>query len=175
MCVKFSIAAVSWHAAGSGSRAPPRSPSPATPATGGAGVDLSAGRHAAENTAAKSKKSGSQSTRRWREIDSNFRYRVRCKGGLVGCRRWKSPKAGQSEISEPKPYCARNRKFESISLQRSVCKPSVPASLSKKNGVKRDPDAGGVIAGARTSRRNARDHRPLIEWEADKCCPNQCR
>jgi hypothetical protein len=32
-----------------------------------------------------------------------------------------------------------------------------------KNGVKRDPDAGGVIAGALTSRRNARDHRPLIE------------
>src|SRR3984893_10128233 len=40
---------------------------------------------------------------------SIFRYRVRCKDGLVGCRRWKSPKAGQSEISEPRPYRARNR------------------------------------------------------------------
>jgi hypothetical protein len=38
-----------------------------------------------------------------------------------------------------------------------------PRQLVQKNGVKRDPDAGGVIAGARTSRRNARDHRPLIE------------
>src|SRR5215472_1134924 len=31
-----------------------------------------------------------------------------------------SPKAGHSEIPEPKPYRARNRKFESISLQRGV-------------------------------------------------------
>ena len=40
--------------------------------------------------------------------------------------------------------------------------PSVPASLSKKRR-QRDPDVGGVIAGAWTSRRNARNHRPLIE------------
>jgi hypothetical protein len=39
---------------------------------------------------------------------------------ICGCRRWTSPKAGQSEIPEPKPYRARNRKFESISLQRGV-------------------------------------------------------
>ena len=60
-------------------------------------------------------------TRRWREVDSNFRFRVRCKrrlkakiGGLgsmppsiiCGCRRWRSAQA-QSEISEPSPYRAR--------------------------------------------------------------------
>src|SRR6516164_10408964 len=38
---------------------------------------------------------------------------------ICGCRRWPSAKA-QSEISEPNPYRARNRKFESISLQRRV-------------------------------------------------------
>ena len=73
-------------------------------------------------------------TLRWREMDSNFRFRVRCKRGLrrkspasaacspsiiCGCRRWPSAKA-QSEISEPNPYRARNRKFESISLQERV-------------------------------------------------------
>ena len=42
---------------------------------GGASVDLSPGRHAAENTAEKVKKSGSQSTRRWREQASNRRSR----------------------------------------------------------------------------------------------------
>jgi len=67
-------------------------------------------------------------------MDSNFRFRVRCKRGLrrkspasaacspsiiCGCRRWPSAKA-QSEISEPNPYRARNRKFESISLQQTV-------------------------------------------------------
>jgi hypothetical protein len=41
---------------------------------------------------------------------------------ICGCCRWPSAKA-QSEISEPNPYRARNRKFESISLQRRVrCK-----------------------------------------------------
>ena len=38
---------------------------------------------------------------------------------ICGCRRWPSAQA-QSEISEPNPYRARNRKFESISLQRRV-------------------------------------------------------
>ena len=36
---------------------------------------------------------------------------------ICGCRRWPSAQA-QSEISEPNPYRARNRKFESTSLQR---------------------------------------------------------
>jgi hypothetical protein len=36
---------------------------------------------------------------------------------ICGCRRWPSAKA-QSEISEPNRYRARNRKFESVSLQR---------------------------------------------------------
>jgi hypothetical protein len=31
---------------------------------------------------AKARKSGSHMTRRWREMDSNFRFRVLCKGGL---------------------------------------------------------------------------------------------
>jgi len=48
---------------------------------------------------------------------------------ICGCRRWPSAKA-QSEISEPNPYRARNRKFESISLQRGVCEPSVPQRRS---------------------------------------------
>jgi hypothetical protein len=76
----------------------------------------------------------SSQTLRWREMDSNFRFRVRCKRGLrrkspasaacgrrfCGCRRrWPSAQA-QSEISGPNPYRARNRKFESISLQRRV-------------------------------------------------------
>ena len=43
-----------------------------------------------------------------------FRPRIIC-----GCRRWTSAKAGQSEVSEPNPYRARNRKFESIPLQPS--------------------------------------------------------
>jgi len=30
---------------------------------------------------------------------------------ICGCHRWTSPKAGQSEISDPKPYRARNRKM----------------------------------------------------------------
>ena len=89
---------------------------------------------------------GTQSlwTHRWREVDSNFRFRVRCKrrlkakiGGfgsmppsiICGCRRWRSAQA-QSEISEPSPYRARNRKFESISLQRGVCELSVPCRAS---------------------------------------------
>src|SRR6516162_1107163 len=38
---------------------------------------------------------------------------------ICGCRRWPSAKA-QTEISEPNPYRARNRKFESISLQQTV-------------------------------------------------------
>ena len=68
-------------------------------------------------------------TPRWREMDSNFRFRGRWKRGLrrkspasaacrrrfCGCRRWPSAQA-QSEISEPNPYRARNRKFESNSL-----------------------------------------------------------
>ena len=37
----------------------------------------------------------------------------------AGCRRWRSAQA-QSEISEPSAYRARNRKFESISLQQTV-------------------------------------------------------
>jgi len=41
---------------------------------------------------------------------------------VCGCRRRTSAKAGQSEISEPKPYRVRNRKFESISLQQTVCR-----------------------------------------------------
>ena len=74
-----------------------------------------------------------------RELDSNFRFRGRCKRGLrrkspascmppsiiCGCRREPSAQA-QSEISEPNPYRARNRKFESISLLRRVNKLSVP-------------------------------------------------
>ena len=32
----------------------------------------------------------------------------------------------RSEISKPNPYRARNRKFESTSLQERVCEPSVP-------------------------------------------------
>src|ERR1700757_4479397 len=39
---------------------------------------------------------------------------------ICGCRRWPSAKA-QSEISEPNRYRARNRNFESISLQQRVC------------------------------------------------------
>jgi hypothetical protein len=38
---------------------------------------------------------------------------------ICGCRRWPSAQA-QSEISEPNPYRARNRKFESTSLHRRV-------------------------------------------------------
>ena len=44
------------------------------------------------------------------------------------CRRRTSPKAGQSEVSEPKPsyYRARNRKFEFIPPQRGVrCEPTL--------------------------------------------------
>jgi hypothetical protein len=44
---------------------------------------------------------------------------------ICGCRRWPSAQA-QSEISGPNHYRARNRKFESISLQRRVCELSVP-------------------------------------------------
>jgi hypothetical protein len=72
-------------------------------------------------------------------MDSNFRFRVPCKGRKAiiagfGCMppsvdylRLPSvdiTQGGLSEISEPKPYRARNRKFESISLQRRVrCEP----------------------------------------------------
>jgi len=38
---------------------------------------------------------------------------------ICGCRWWPSAQA-QSEISKPNPYRARNRKFESISLQQGV-------------------------------------------------------
>jgi len=46
---------------------------------------------------------------------------------ICGCRWWPSAKA-QSEISESNPYRARNRKFESISLQQRVCEPSPSAA-----------------------------------------------
>src|SRR6516162_5002005 len=49
---------------------------------------------------------------------------------ICGCRRWPSAKA-HSEISEPNPYRARNRKFESISLHRRVCELLVPKRRSR--------------------------------------------
>src|ERR1700756_4501984 len=54
----------------------------------------------------------------------NSRVRLRPPPSIIcGCRRWPSAKA-QSEISEPNRYRARNRKFESVSLQRRVfCEP----------------------------------------------------
>ena len=58
---------------------------------------------------------------------------------VCGCRRRTSAKAGQSEISEPKPYRVRNRKFESISLQRGVsgepcgCSGRAPPSTPQGN------------------------------------------
>ena len=84
-------------------------------------------------------------TLRWREMDSNFRFRVPCKGRKAiiagfGCMppsvdylRLPSvdiTQGGLSEISEPKPYRAQNRKFESISLQRRVsCKPEDDSNI----------------------------------------------
>src|SRR6201993_4544545 len=65
---------------------------------------------------------------------------------ICGCRRWPSAKA-QSEISEPNPYRARNRKFESVSLQRRVrCEP-----VSRGNSpsyVEKPRFSAGVRAGA---------------------------
>jgi hypothetical protein len=54
-----------------------------------------------------------------------------------------SPKAGHSEISEPKPYRARNRKFESISLQRGVTCELVLAATRAE-----DPDRRRLFASA---------------------------
>jgi len=50
---------------------------------------------------------------------------------ICGCRRRTSATAGQNEISEPKPYRARNRKFESSSLQQRVFELSVPRRIGK--------------------------------------------
>ena len=68
-------------------------------------------------------------TLRWREMDSNFRFRVRCKRGLrrkspasAACRRRLSAAAvGGHQLrrkakSRNRTLIARNRKFESISL-----------------------------------------------------------
>ena len=56
---------------------------------------------------------------------------------ICGCRRWPSAQA-QSEISEPNPYRARKRKFESISLQRSASDEPRPSR------VERSPRHGGL-------------------------------
>ena len=39
--------------------------------------------------------------------------------------------------SEPKAYRARNRRFESISLRRRVCEPSVPRRAGAPSTVRR--------------------------------------
>ena len=100
-------------------------------------IPVSADRAPSHGPHTRAKRGGSQPRRatsrerrtvRWREMDSNFRFRVpspasaacRRRSIICGCRRRTSATAGQNEISEPKPYRARNRKFESISLQRRV-------------------------------------------------------
>ena len=78
--------------------------------------------------------------------------RRRSSAAAVGSHQLRAP----GEISEPNPYHARNRKFESTSLQRRVNKLSVPLEMMLVEGsirrARTDWPSGGI------ARRNAHLH-----------------
>jgi hypothetical protein len=105
-----------WHAS-SATRAQPLSIAPtvilyaaSSSAPGVASVVLSATCHAAENTAAKAKKSGSQWTLRWREVDSNRQFEHQ----IGGAPRHRS---GDGEISAHRRYRGLRRTRAALRYQ----------------------------------------------------------
>jgi hypothetical protein len=70
----------------------------------------------------KSKRTGSQWTLRWREMDSNFRFLV------VRPSNRQTVMGDGTAVSKTGADLLGNRRFESISLQGRVCEPSVPES-----------------------------------------------
>src|SRR4029077_17573012 len=67
-------------------------------------------------------------THRWREMDSNFQFRARRAGVLTGLYRRRPSKSSCFHQNDPFS-CARDRWFESVSLQRRVCEFSVRERL----------------------------------------------
>ena len=117
-------------------------------------------------------------------MDSNFRFRVPCKGRKAiiagfGCMppsvdylRLPSvdiTEGGLSEISEPKPYRARNRGFESISLHWRVCRPLVPQPASEFGPFTRgNPSHHAVGCGSALSSFQNGALVPNEEWASPK-------